>query len=315
MTNGIENRTWAGKYRPTTIDECILPSSIKNQLKGYVDKGDFPHLLFTGKSGVGKTTAALALCNELDCEVMFINASLEGRKIDTVRNEIQTFANTYSFEDKKKVVIMDEFDGCTDVVQFSLKGFLEAYESNCVFIFTANFPNKIIDALKSRCSNIEFYIPAEQKINMIKDMIIRACNILKENNIEYDKKIVGTVIKNNYPDFRKCLNELQTIGATGQVNQESMMSLEVNDLNKLMEILSARKFNDMRNWIATSPDIDVPTIVRKIYDKSDMYIDYKSIPDLTLILADYLYKDSFVADKEINLAAMLTSIMKQCTFK
>lgn len=310
-----ETYTWAGKYRPKTIGECILPKKVKDTFNGMVKNNNLTHLILSGRSGTGKSTIARALCEQLDCEVMFINASLEGRKIETIRNDIQQFASSFSFEGKRKVVIMDEFDGTTDMVQMSLKSFLETFESNCTFIFTANFPNRIIDAIKSRCSHIEFVIPKEESNDLIKQMFIRTMEILNDNQIQYDKAVIGKIVKKYFPDYRKTLTEIQKLAAVGNIDVGCLSVIDGGDIIELMNILKSRKFPDMRAWVASCPNLDMTTISRKMYDKADEFIVDKTIPELVLIIAEYSYKDCFVSDKEINMVAFLTQVMKQCQFK
>lgn len=311
----LSHITWPGRYRPRTVEECILPKAIKEQALGFIENKAMPHLFLHGTSGVGKTTISKAIAEQLGYETLLINASNEGRLIDTLRSKIASFAGTMSMDGSRKCLILDEFDGCTDLVQFALKSFIEDYEINCTFVITCNFPNKVIDAIKSRCTNIHFTIPKNEVDSLTKQMFIRATEILKENEIEYDKVAVGKIIKRNFPDFRRTLNELQRFGAYGKIDSDALSSTENDNIDELIKILRDKNFAEMRKWVAACPSQDISTISRKLYDKSNTFIVNANLPEMIIHLADYSYKNAFVSDVEINIVAMLTRIMMDCEMK
>lgn len=310
------HHVWSEKYRPKTIDECILPKNTKATLKGFLSKEILPNLLLHGTAGVGKTTVAKALCNELGYDVLVINGSNEGRLIDTLRTTITQFASTVSFEGNRKCIIIDEADYMTtESVQPALRNFMDEFSKNCTFILTCNFPNRIIEPLHSRCANIDFTIPNNENDSLLKQVVLRVFDILKDNNITFDKVSVGKIVKKFFPDFRRTLNELQQLSAIGPINSDSITSLETSGIDDLIKILVDKNFTEMRKWVASTPNIDISTISKKLYNNAHTFMKIESIPQLVLHLADYQYKDYFVADKEINLAAMLLMIMSDCEMK
>lgn len=308
---------WADKYRPTTVDECILPKSIKKMAQGYVKSGKLQHLLFAGPAGTGKTTLAKALCNELGYEVMVINGSNEGRLIDTLRTKITQFASTVSFDGSPKCVIIDEADYLNpESVQPALRNFMDEFAINCTFILTCNFPNRLMEPLRSRCGDtVDFTIPNSEINELTTQIYKRIVGILQDNQVTYDKVVVGKVIKQNFPDFRKTLVKLQKLAATGAIDSESFASAEAGGIDDLIEILKTKNFTNMRKWVASTPNLELTSLSRKIYDKATTFIANDSLPQLVLHLADYQYKDVFVSDKEINIVAMLTHVMMDCEMK
>lgn len=307
---------WVEKYRPNKIDDIVLPDDIKETFKGFLDNGDLPNLLLTGSGGVGKTTIAKAVLKELDCDYIMINGSDEGRLIDVVRNKIKNFASSRSFKQKRKFVIIDEADYMNaESVQPALRNFMEEYSSNCGFILTCNFPRRILDLIHSRCTTIDFTFTNEDKPKLALSFFKRCTYILEQENIEYDKKVVVEVINKFFPDYRRILNELQKYSSVGKIDSGILARLEDVSIKDLMEHLKAKRFNDMRKWVAHNNDASVSTLFRAVFDNAETYVKKESIPQLCVILADYQYKSAFVADQEINLAAMFTELMVDCEWK
>ncbi len=304
------------KYRPRTVEECILPKSIKTVFKKIVKSGEIPNMLFTGSAGVGKTTIAKALCNELGLDYILINGSDEGRKIETVRNKIRSFASSVSLQGGYKVVILDEADYLNaDSVQPALRGFIEEFSNNCRFILTCNFKNKIIAPLHSRCSVYEFSISNKDKPELAGQFFKRVTQILKEENIEFVPEVVAQVITKYFPDWRRVLNELQRYAITGKIDAGLLVNLSDSNIKDLMKHLKTKDFKSMRQWVVNNIDSEPQTIFRNLYDNMMEYIQPQSIPQLVLLIADYQYKNSFVADAEINLVACMTEIMSSVEFK
>lgn len=311
--NRPEEFVWATKYRPKAVKDCVLPQSTRDLIEGLLSKGEMPHMMFFGPPGCGKTTLAKAIANELDCDLMFINASMEAG-IDMLRTQIQSFASTVSLSDTgPKIVVLDEMDGSTPNFQAGLKGFLEAFGANCRFIFTANHKQKIIDPLHSRCTQVDFKITAKDKIQIATKMMGRCSTILEQEGVAYEKKVLAELIKRNFPDFRKTLNELQRYSVSGTIDSGILVNLTEDNFNVLINSMSDKKFNDVQKWVRKN-DVDV-TFFRQLYDLLLNTLDEKSIPQMILILADYQYKASFVADPEINTLACLVEIMASCSFK
>jgi DNA polymerase III delta prime subunit len=304
------------KYRPRTVEECILPNPIKKVFKKIVKSGEIPNMLFTGSAGVGKTTIAKALCNELGLDYILINGSDEGRKIDTVRDKIRSFASSVSLQGGYKVVILDEADYLNaDSVQPALRGFIEEFSNNCRFILTCNFKNKIIAPLHSRCSVYEFSISNKDKPELAGQFFKRVTQILKEENIEFVPEVVAQVITKYFPDWRRVLNELQRYAITGKIDAGLLVNLSDSNIKDLMKHLKTKDFKSMRQWVVNNIDSEPQTIFRNLYDNMMEYIQPQSIPQLVLLIADYQYKNSFVADAEINLVACMTEIMSSVEFK
>lgn len=316
MEFDMEHRLLTEKYRPTTINDCILPSPMKAGFKKMIEKREIPNLLFYGTSGVGKTTVAKCLVNELDSDYMIINASLQGN-IDTLRTDITGFASTVSLEgaDKKKYVILDESDYLTPNMMASLRNFMEDFSANCGFILTCNIPERIIDPLKSRLSQFEFnFTNTSEKSSLVRQMYEKIIHILERENIEYEKEAIVKLLKNNYPDLRKTLNEIQKISYT-----ENKISLDFDtstniEMQNIVEFMKNKKFNDLRDWVAKHHG-DNSKVYRAFYDNAKDFIQPNYIPGLIVCIAEYQHKDYFAVDKEINLAAFLTECMLNFEWK
>ena len=307
---------WVEKYRPKTVATTILPTELKNTFQEFVNQDNVPNLLLTGSAGVGKTTIAKAMLDELVCDYIVINGSNEGRSIDVLRVEIKNFASSVSFGGGRKYVIIDEADYLNaNSVQPALRNFMEEYSKNCGFILTCNFANKIIDPLKSRCSVIEFKIPKDQKTTMAADIYKRCKEILDKENVEFDNKVVAEVVKKFFPDNRRVLNELQRYSATGKIDANILTNFENVNLDNLISALRKKEFSTVRKWVAENIDSDTTQVFRSIYDSLNEYVAPASIPQVVVTLADYQYKSAFVADQEINMMAMLTELMVDCEFK
>ena len=310
--DNVNDFLWTEKYRPSTVDDCILPDKLKDTFSFFVKEKQIPNLLLTGSSGVGKTTVAKAMLDELDCSSIIINGSMKGN-IDTLRVEINNFASSISFDGKRKYVILDEADYLNaQSTQPALRNFMEEFSKNCGFILTCNYVNRIIEPLQSRCSVIDFQIPGKDKPKLASAFMKRAQTVLDNENVEYDKKIVAEVVKTFFPDWRRVLNELQRYSANGKIDSGILTSFNDKNFEELIKHLKDKKFTDMRKWVAKNVDIDPMVIMRKLYDQSYDIIKPQSIPQLVLTLADYQYKHSFVADREINLVACLAEVMVEC---
>jgi DNA polymerase III delta prime subunit len=306
---------WVEKYRPQTIDECILPDSMKKTFREFINSGELPNFLFCGGAGVGKTTVAKALCNEIGAEYLFINGSEESG-IDVLRSKIKNFASSVSLTDAKKVVILDEADYLNaNSTQPALRGFIEEFSNNCRFIFTCNFKNRIIEPLHSRCAVVEFKIENSEKPKIAGDFFKRVKNILQTEGIESDLKVVAELITKHFPDYRRILNELQRYSVSGIIDSGILVNLGDESYVELIKNLKAKNFTEVRKWVGKNSDIESTELFRKLYDKAIDYLEQGSIPQLVLILAEYQYKAAFVADREINTMAALTEIMAQLKFK
>ena len=306
---------WVEQYRPKTIEDCILPESLKTLFSSFVKKGELSNLLFSGTPGIGKTTVAKALCEEMNCDWIMINGSEEGG-IDVLRNKIKNFASTVSLSGGKKVVILDEADYLNpQSTQPALRGFVEEFHKNCRFILTCNFKNRIIEPLHSRFSNIEFRINPKDKPKLASKLFERAVYILKEQNISYEEKVLAELIKKHFPDFRKLINELQRYSVSGTIDAGILVNVSDENLKSLLTHLKNKEFSDMRKWVVNNLDNDPVKIFRKIYDTLYSNLEPSTIPHAVLIIADYQYKSAFVADQEINLVACLTELMSQVKFK
>jgi DNA polymerase III delta prime subunit len=306
---------WVEEYRPKTIDDCILPQSLKTLFTSFIEKGELSNLLFSGTAGIGKTTVAKALCQQLNCDWIMINGSEEGG-IDVLRNKIKNFASTVSLSGGKKVVILDEADYLNpQSTQPALRGFIEEFHKNCRFILTCNFKNRIIEPLHSRFSNIEFKIANKDKPKLASKLFERATYILKEQNVDFEEKVLAELIKKHFPDFRKLINELQRYSVAGTIDAGILVNVSDENLKTLVSHLKGKEFGDMRKWVVNNIDNDPVKIFRKIYDSMYESLQPETIPHAVLIIADYQYKSAFVADQEINLVACLTELMSQVKFK
>ena len=306
---------WVEKYRPYTIGDSILPSELKRTFQQFVDNGDCPNLLLSGSAGCGKTTVAKAMLEQLGCTYMMINGSEESG-IDVLRNKIKNFASTVSMDGKRKYVILDEADYLNpQSTQPALRGFIEEFSKNCGFILTCNFRNRIIEPLHSRCSTIEFRLPAEEKPQLAMDFMNRCAVILNNEQIHYDKKVVATLIQKFFPDWRRVLNELQRYSASGKIDAGILVNLSEDSVKELLSFLKKKEFTNVRRWIVNNLDNDPSRIYRRIYDSLYDNLDSSTIPHAVIILADYSYKSAFVADQEINLLACMTELMTQVKFK
>ena len=308
---------WVEKYRPTTIDECILPKSIKQTFQDFVDRGEIPNMLLSGPPGIGKTTVAKALCNQLGADYYVINGSDEGRFLDTVRTNAKNFASTVSLtsESKHKVIIIDEADNTTSDVQLLLRASIEEFSKNCRFIFTCNYKNKIIDPLHSRCTVVDFSINKKDKPTIATQFFSRLTNILEQEKIETDKKVVAQLINNHFPDWRRVLNECQRYSVSGKIDSGILAVFSDVAVNDLIKNLKQKNFSEVRKWVVANLDNDTSMLLRRIYDSLYDSLEHSSIPAAVLIIAKYQYQIAFVADQEINLLAALTEIMVECEFK
>jgi DNA polymerase III delta prime subunit len=303
------------KYRPKTVEECILPENLKTTFQQFVNQKNVPNLLLSGPAGCGKTTVAKAMLEELNCDYIVINGSMNGN-IDTLRNEIKNYASAVSFSGGRKYVILDEADYLNpNSTQPALRNFMEEFSGNCGFIMTCNFKNRIIDPLHSRCSVIDFKIKKSDLPGLAAQFLKRACNILDNENIKYNKKVVATLITQHYPDWRRVLNELQRYSVTGKIDEGILVHFNENNYKFLLENLKKRDFPAVRKWVAENSDSDTEVLFKNLYDNAYEVVVASSIPDLILILSKYQYQAAFVANPEINLAAAFLEIMSTCTFK
>tara|TARA_S200002703_G_scaffold25817_1_gene22183 strand:- start:2249 stop:3190 length:942 start_codon:yes stop_codon:yes gene_type:complete len=306
---------WVEKYRPRTIADVILPGHLYNTFIKLVETRELPNMLFTGTAGVGKTTVAKALCNELELDYIIINGSEEGN-IDTLRGKIKQFASTVSLQGGYKVVILDEADYLNpQSTQPALRGFIEEFSNNCRFILTCNFKNRIIEPLHSRCSVYEFGIPRAEKPAIASQLFSRVRDILSTENVDYEEKVVAEVVQKHFPDFRRVLNEMQRYSVSGRIDVGILVNIGDANYDTLFKALKEKNFKSMRGWVANNVDLDSTSIFRSLYDRMYDHVDPSSIPQLVLILADYQYKDAFVADHELNIVACLTEVMGNIKFK
>ena len=309
---------WVEKYRPKNIDDCILPEDTKQTFKEFLKKGEIPNLLLSGPPGIGKTTVAKAMCEELGVDYYVINGSDEGRFLDTVRNQAKNFASTVSLMDadkKHKVIIIDEADNTTHDVQLLLRANIESFYKNCRFIFTCNFKNRIIEPLHSRCSVIEFAISGKNKATIAAQFFKRLVFILDQENIEADKKVVAELINKHFPDWRRVLNECQRHSVSGKIDSSILANFSEVNINDLIKNLKEKKFPEVRKWCVNNLDNDPSVLLRRVYDALFDTLEGASIAAAVLIIAKYQYQIAFVADQEINLLACMTEIMVECEFK
>jgi DNA polymerase III delta prime subunit len=308
---------WVEKYRPRTIEDCILPDATKKTFKSFLEKGEVPNLLLAGPAGCGKTTVAKALCNELGVDVYVINGSDEGRFLDTVRNNAKNFASTVSLSStaKHKVIIIDEADNTTNDVQLLLRASIEEFSNNCRFIFTCNYKNKIIEPLHSRCAVVDFSIKGKEKAQLAAGFYGRLQEILQKESVKYDSKVLIELINKHFPDWRRVLNECQRYSSGGEINTGILATFSDVKVNDLIKYLKDKNFSEVRKWVVSNLDNDANSLLRRVYDSSYDCLSPQSIPAAVLIIAKYQYQCAFVADQEINLLAALTEIMVECEFK
>ena len=307
---------WVEKYRPQKIDECILPDHIKKTFQDFVDHGEIPNMLLSGPPGIGKTTVAKALCNELGADFYVINGSDEGRFLDTVRNNAKNFASTVSLtsQSKHKVIIIDEADNTTSDVQLLLRASIEEFSGNCRFIFTCNYKNKIIEPLHSRCSVVEFSIKGKEKVKIAGLFFKRLQQILDLEKISYDPPVLAEIINKHFPDWRRVLNECQRYSVSGKIDSGILATFSDVSVNDLIRNLKDKNFPEVRKWVVDNLDNDSSVLLRRLYDSLYETLVPNSIPAAVLIIAKYQYQIAFVADQEINLLAALTEIMVECQF-
>ena len=309
-----ESFLWVEKYRPKTIEECVLPDRIKTLFEQISLEGRIPNMILSGGPGMGKTTVAKALCNEVGCDFLMINGSEESG-IDVLRTKIRGYASTVSFDGKRKVVILDEADYLNpQSTQPALRSFIEEFEKHCSFIMTCNYINRIIEPLHSRCQTIDFRINKEEKLNVGSNFGKRLYTILDQEKVDYDKKVVAEVLMKHFPDYRRVLNELQKYSKYGNIDSGILSQVSELDLSELMKYMKDKKFNEVRKWVVNNLDNDPQKVYRKIYDIAENHIQTSSIPQLVLILADSQYKSAFAADHELNLVACLVEVMVECQF-
>ena len=311
----MENFLWVEKYRPETIDDCVLPNHLKDTFKEFVKNKSIPNIILSGSAGVGKTTVAKAMINEIGATYMMINGSEESG-IDILRTKIKNFASTVSLEGGRKYIILDEADYLNpQSTQPALRGFMEEFHKNCGFILTCNYKNRLIEPLHSRCSGIDFTINNSEKIKLAETFFTKVKGILDGEGIKYEPKAVAELINKHFPDWRRVLNELQRYSATGQIDAGVLVNISEKNIGELMHALKGKEFTNVRKWIVANLDNDHIRIYRRIYDSLYDHLDPNTIPHAVVILGDYQYKSAFVADQEINMLACLTEIMGVVKFR
>ena len=305
------NFLWVEKYRPSKIEDCILPDGSKKSFQGFLDQGEIPNLLLSGPAGVGKTTVARALCDEIGASYLLINGSDEGRSIDTIRTKVKQFATSVSLTSSAahKVVILDEADNMTYDVQMILRAAIEEYHLNCRFIFTCNFINKLIDPIKSRCTVVDFTIKPSHKEKLQEQFFYRIRDILTEESIKYEDKIIAKLIRRYYPDWRRLLNEAQRFASSGEIDAGILIDIADINIDELIRAMKDRNYSTVKSWVTQNMDHDPYMVMRKIYDVLYQHASNASVPNCVLIIAKYQYQIQFVADQEINTLACLTEIM------
>ena len=311
----METFLWVEAYRPKDVNSCILPKNLKNTFSEFVNEGSVPNLILAGGSGVGKTTIAKAMLDELGSTHMMINGSEESG-IDVLRTKIKNFASTVSLHGGRKYLILDEADYLNpQSTQPALRGFMEEFHNNCGFIFTCNYKNRLIEPLHSRCSVVEFTIPNSEKQILAAEFFERTVHILQEQKVEYDKRVVAEVINKHFPDWRRVLNELQRYSVSGIIDAGILVDIAEVNIKELMQSMKHKEFTNVRKWVVNNLDNDPVRLFRRIYDSLYDYVEGSSIPHVVVILGEYQYKAAFVADQEINMLACLTEIMSRSKFK
>jgi DNA polymerase III delta prime subunit len=310
----MEEFLWVEKYRPHKVADCILPNRIKKVFQAYVDTNDIPNMILHGSAGVGKTTVAKAMCEEIGVNHLYINASKE-RGIDVLRTTMTAYASTISLTGGRKVIILDEADNMTTDAQLAFRGLIEEFSNNCTFILTCNFKSKLIEAIQSRCPSIDFTIVGEEKTEMAAQFYKRMKFILAAENVPFEPAALAKVIEKHFPDYRRCIGELQRFSKLGAIDAGVIAQLsDIRKMNELMDALKNGKFSDMRKWVVTNSDVDPSKIYRKIYDSLYEFLKPETIPQAVVTIGKYQYQAAFVADQEINLVACLTEIMVDCEF-
>ena len=306
---------WVEQYRPKTVDDCILPQNLKNTFKEFVEQGNVPNVILSGGPGVGKTTIAKAVLDEIGATYMMINGSEESG-IDVLRTKIKNFASTVSLEGGRKYLILDEADYLNpQSTQPALRGFMEEFHKNCGFILTCNYKNRLIEPLHSRCSVIDFTIPKSEKPQLATEFMKRVVGILQNENVEYDKKVLIEVIQRHFPDWRRILNELQRYSVSGRIDAGILVDMAEINIKELMKFMKEKEFTNVRRWVVNNLDMDAVRLYRSIYDSLYTFLDHSTIPHAVCILAEYQYRGAFAADQEINTLACLTEMMAKVKFK
>ena len=311
----IVNSLWCEAYRPKNIDDTILPKSIKNSFKSFVEKNDLPNLLLSGGPGTGKTTIAKAVVSELGYDFMLINGSDSSESgLDSLRTNIRTFASSVSLTGTKKVVIIDEADHLSAAVQPALRNFMESLSANSRFILTCNYRNRIIEPLQSRLSHFDFFIPKEEKKELFKQFMDRVSKILDDHEVKYNDRVIAEFVVKHFPDFRKIINELQKSSAGGEIDKSILSAVKEDAVHELYENMKTKNFTEMRKWVADNLDLSSSDIFRKMFETMSTYVSKQSIPSFVVILADYQFKSMQVPDQELNLVACLTEVMAEVEF-
>ncbi|AEC53101.1 clamp loader subunit [Synechococcus phage S-CRM01] len=299
---------WVERYAPQTIDDCILPKTIKTTFQEFVKTGKVSNLILSGGAGIGKTSSVKALCNEINADLMFMNASSE-RGIDDVRNKMFSFGSTTSLTGDRKVLLLDEADNLTGDAQKALRAAMEELQNNCSFVLTCNYKNKLIPALHSRCAVIDFVIPSKEKPALASQFFKRLCNILDENLVTYDQKVVAAFVNKHFPDFRRALNEIQRYSQGGTIDTGILTEVCTVSVKEVIESLKNKKFKEVRTWVVENLDQDFTSLVRSLYDELPSNLQPASIPQAILTFAEYSYKSAFVVDQEVNTLAMMVELM------